>query len=97
MKWINSHILHRPYIGLYSDYVNYTINHISDNSNELPCLLPNYDHTPRSGKRGMLLHKSNPKLFADLLRGCLDKRKNISNEENIIFLKAWNEWGKAII
>lgn len=95
LKWINSHILHRPYVGLYSDYVNYTINRISDNKRELPCLLPNYDHTPRSGKRGLLLHKSTPKLFAKLLMGSLRKRENISADENLIFLKAWNEWGEG--
>lgn len=95
LKWINTHILNRPYVGIYSDYVAYTIRQMSDCTQELPCLLPNYDHTPRSGNRGLLLHKSTPKLFAELLSKCLDVRKNIPDEENIIFIKAWNEWGEG--
>lgn len=94
-KWINSHILKRPYIGLYSDYVKYVTARISDNPRILPCLLPNYDHTPRSGKRGMLLHNSNPQLFGQLLEKTVSKRACVAEKENVLFLKAWNEWGEG--
>lgn len=94
LKWINSHVLHRPYIGLYRDYVKYVVNQINEDPHILPCLLPNYDHTPRSGKRGMLFHKSTPQLFESLLKQSFDIR-NVESEDNIIFLKAWNEWGEG--
>ena len=94
LKWINSHVLHRPYIGLYMDYVKYVVNQINEDPHILPCLLPNYDHTPRSGKRGMLFHKSTPQLFESLLKQSFDIR-NVESEDNIIFLKAWNEWGEG--
>lgn len=95
IKWFNSHILHRPYIGEYSEYVKYTIKRTTVNPNILPCVLPNYDHTPRSGKRGLLLHNATPELFAKLLKGIFEKRKTIKNEDNVVFLKAWNEWGEG--
>jgi len=93
MKWFNAHVLHRPYIGKYFEYINYVINHTNDNKEELPCLLPNYDHTPRSGKRGLILHKATPELFAKLLEGIFQKREIV--DDNIIFIKAWNEWGEG--
>lgn len=95
LKWVNTHILDRPYIGMYSDYVKYVSARITNNPRILPCLLPNYDHTPRSGKRGMLLHNSTPQLFGQLLGETVSKRDGVSKEENIVFLKAWNEWGEG--
>lgn len=95
VKWIENHILYKPYIGLYKDYVKYAVAHITDNKRQIPCILPNYDHTPRSGRRGLLLHKATPKLFEALLMQVFKKRKKIPLEENIVFLKAWNEWGEG--
>lgn len=95
VKWVEFKIMHLPRIGQYKDYVNYVINHISEDRRLLPCLLPNYDHTPRSGRRGFLFNSADPSLFEILLKETFKKRKEISKEENIIFLKAWNEWGEG--
>lgn len=95
VKWINSHILHRPYIGMYKDYVNYMAERVPDDRRRIPCLLPNYDHTPRSGKKGLLFHHSTPTLFENLMEQVLRVRRNIPQEENLIFIKSWNEWGEG--
>ena len=34
------------------------------------CLLPNWDNTPRSGRRGVVLHRSTPELFQKASCGC---------------------------
>lgn len=94
-KSFNRHILHNPYIGQYKNYKNYLLNHLSQEKNILPCVLPNYDHTPRSGRKGLLLHNATPQLFGELLQKVLIKRQNIPLEENLIFIKAWNEWGEG--
>ena len=57
--------------------------------------IPNYDHTPRSGRRGMLLHKSTPVLWGKLLENVFILRSHIKEEENLVFIKAWNEWGEG--
>ena len=94
-KWIRNHVLHQPYIGLYKDYVNYLSRHTPVDDKILPCILPNYDHTPRSGRRGMLLHNSTPTLWGKLLENVFMLRSHIKEEENLVFIKAWNEWGEG--
>lgn len=59
----------------------------------IPMLLPNWDHTPRSGRRGEVLHKSHPKFFYKHAKETLSKVMKKDNK--IIFLKSWNEWGEG--
>ena len=60
-----------------------------------PTLLPNWDHSPRSGKRGSILTHSDPESFKrhaqHVLNGCRTK----DPETNLVFLKSWNEWGEG--
>lgn len=58
-----------------------------------PTIIPNWDHTPRSGKFGHVLHKSTPELFAKHVEETLESIKN--KQTKIIFLKSWNEWGEG--
>lgn len=60
----------------------------------LPCILPNYDHTPRSGKRGVVL-ESSPRQFEKLLRSIYKLIVNGTLDVPIIFIKSWNEWGEG--
>lgn len=93
IKWIATHIFKCPMICQYKHYVKYMKTNVSDEDNILPCILPNYDHTPRSGRRGILLHNSNPSLWGKLTKEIIRIRKHSKN--NIIFIKAWNEWGEG--
>ena len=58
-----------------------------------PTIIPNWDHTPRSGYNGFLLHNSTPKLFAEHVKDVLETIKDKNN--SICFLKSWNEWGEG--
>lgn len=62
----------------------------------IPSLLPNWDNTPRSEKRGWIIQGSSPKLFGehftDVLSSIID---NKSNPHNIVLLKSWNEWAEG--
>ena len=61
--------------------------------NVIPFIIPNWDHSPRSGNNALVLHDSNPRLFAKL---CDEVISNTLNKENrLIFLKSWNEWGEG--
>lgn len=60
-----------------------------------PTLIPNWDHTPRSGVNGDLLTKSTPQNFK---KHCIDVINSIKSKEKInqiCFLKSWNEWGEG--
>lgn len=60
-----------------------------------PTLIPNWDHTPRSGKRGYLFHHSTPELFEKHCEDVLSHVINKPEKDQIVFLKSWNEWGEG--
>lgn len=59
-----------------------------------PCLLPNYDHTPRSGKRGTVL-LSDPEQFGSFFQQVLELERGVKSESPLLFIKSWNEWGEG--
>lgn len=63
--------------------------------NVIPMIIPNWDHSPRSGNRGYILHNSSPKLFELNLLNALECVKNKPDDVKIIFLKSWNEWAEG--
>lgn len=87
--------LHRPVIYSYSDVVKCAFSEFPADPRFLPCVLPNWDNTPRSGNRGVVFDKSNPELFREyLLKGLALIERN-PPELRICFLKAWNEWAEG--
>lgn len=87
-------IFNRPEILKYQDVSPLFINTVYDSKeNVLPTLIPNWDHTPRSGTNGYLFEDSRPEYFAlhlDRVKQVLKPKKN-----QICFLKSWNEWGEG--
>jgi hypothetical protein len=60
---------------------------------ELPLLIPNWDNTPRSGRRGVVLGGATPELFEQMCVATRTKLKTAS--QPIVFVKAWNEWAEG--
>jgi hypothetical protein len=60
-----------------------------------PCVIPNWDNTPRSDVRGSVLHESTPELFRLHLRQALDLVQNRRPDERLVFVKSWNEWAEG--
>lgn len=60
-----------------------------------PCLVPNWDNTPRSGVDGRVLHDATPEQFrmhlVDVLRGIEDRPL----DRRLVFIKSWNEWAEG--
>jgi hypothetical protein len=63
--------------------------------NYAPCVLPNWDNTPRSGKRGIVFDNATPDLFEIYLKNAIGKVLHKPYQERIVFLKAWNEWAEG--
>lgn len=63
--------------------------------NKYPCAIPNWDNTPRSGLKGLVLHGSTPELFRTHLREVLDQACRKPAEHQLIFIKSWNEWAEG--
>jgi lipopolysaccharide biosynthesis protein len=60
-----------------------------------PTVIPNWDNTPRSGRRGIVLHGSSPALFARHVRHALTLLGDRPAEHRLVFVKSWNEWAEG--
>ena len=60
-----------------------------------PCVTPNWDNSPRSGRRGYVVTGATPERFAHHLRHAVDRVREMPAEHRIIVLKSWNEWAEG--
>ena len=63
--------------------------------NVYPTLLPQWDRTPRAGIKTDPLTKSTPEKFQKTVEEAINLVKDKQPEHQILFLKAWNEWGEG--
>ncbi len=61
----------------------------------LPVVLSNWDNTPRFGARGFVLTDATPEAFGTRLRAAVDAVVDLPPEQQIVFLKSWNEWAEG--
>jgi len=87
-------VLHRPRVNSYKKMWPRLISHLEREDNRyIPVIMPNWDHTPRSGVNGDLFVGSTPEEFE---KHCKDVIASVSKKENpIAFIKSWNEWGEG--
>ena len=83
-----------PGIREYSEMYPKFLCDIDLSENVVPTLIPNWDHTPRSGVTGTVLQGATPELFK---AHCLEVLRGVSRKESnpLVFLKSWNEWGEG--
>ncbi len=60
-----------------------------------PCVVPNWDNTPRSGQRGSVLRGSTPELFRAHLKQALAVIEPLPPQHRIIMARSWNEWAEG--
>ena len=92
---IKRKLFHRPQILHYSDYSQWIQSHYSISENIHPCLCPNFDHSPRSKERGVIIDDHSPQKWEKLCRKMIKKCSCREEKNNLIFVKAWNEWGEG--
>lgn len=91
--WIDKHILNK---GQIIDYKEASIffDGLEDERKEvIPTLIPNWDHSPRSGRREHILIQSDPGSFKLHVERILNRVK--SKENPLVFVKSWNEWAEG--
>lgn len=60
-----------------------------------PCVVPNWDNTPRSGLNGFVLQGSTPELYGKHLREAVSLVADNDPDHRLIFIKSWNEWAET--
>lgn len=85
----------RPLIVEYKKAMKYFIGEEEKSLNIFPCIIPNWDHTPRSGENGLVYHNSTPNLFKEHVKQVINSIAHKPENRKIVFLKSWNEWAEG--
>jgi lipopolysaccharide biosynthesis protein len=88
-------LLSRPQVIDYQEAMLYFLDNVSSETQAYPCVVPNWDNSPRSGIRAVVLQNSTPGLFREHLREALRLVADRAFEDRIVFLKSWNEWAEG--
>lgn len=94
-KSILHKIFRMPAISNYKCNAKYFTNGNDKDIKVIPTVIPNWDHTPRSGKEGLVLVNSTPQNFRNNIRVTLNNVMHKPSEHRIIFIKSWNEWAEG--
>lgn len=85
--------------GMVLDYEDIVVNkkYFKYNYNRLyRAVMPMWDNTARRDNKGMIFHKSSPKLYQNWLQDVITEANERTDiEDNLIFINAWNEWGEG--
>lgn len=79
----------------YKDIVKYLFNEWDQKENVYPQIIPNWDRSPRGGRRAVIYTGSTPELFKQHALDALKLVENKQDEHKIIFLRSWNEWAEG--
>lgn len=60
-----------------------------------PEVFPRFDHSPRSKGKELIFVGDSPELFHQYMSMAIDAVKNKPKERQLIFVRAWNEWGEG--
>lgn len=84
-----------PQIIDFRDYARTVLANFPDIEGVAPVIAPNWDHTPRSGRRGSVFIHSNPANFYDFMNELFKKMNSLKNQPPFYMIKSWNEWGEG--
>jgi len=87
----------KVFLGIY-DYRDFIRNFSSENDKQklfYPTIYANWDNSPRSGRRAMIMENCNPEEFKKHIRQVFSNVKDKPEEHRIVILKSWNEWAEG--
>lgn len=79
----------------YRDYCRYLLGHYRHAEGTYPCIYPNWDHSARSGRLATIFRNAEPRVWGELCAGLFDTLRDRPGDENLVFVKSWNEWGEG--
>jgi hypothetical protein len=79
----------------YAELVKHGLISSRFNSRFIPCVVPNWDNTPRSKHRGVVVEGASPDQLKNYLAAICSLISDRPPNDRIVFLKAWNEWAEG--
>lgn len=83
------------WIYSYSSIIERMLQKKTPSYKRFPCVTPSWDNTPRRKREAAILKDSTPELYGKWLKAAIKKVIPFSEEENLVFINAWNEWGEG--
>lgn len=95
-RLVKGKLIHRPPNLLnYKEVIPSLLSNIDSDEDVIPTIIPQWDHSPRSGWYGTIYEKSTPELFKIYATKAFNLVKHKKADHQLIFLKSWNEWGEG--
>uniref|UniRef100_A0AB33JA10 Glycoside hydrolase family 99-like domain-containing protein n=1 Tax=Prevotella sp. GTC17259 TaxID=3236795 RepID=A0AB33JA10_9BACT len=60
-----------------------------------PCIIPNYDRSPRGGRKSVMYYGATPELFKQHVEEAIDIISAKHPQHRVMFIRSWNEWGEG--
>lgn len=95
LRKLRSLLLRSPRIIPYKEAMRTFIGKEEEREDVYPTIIPNWDHTPRTGRQGLVFHNSTPELFSQHLKTLEKVLEKKGQGDRIIFIKSWNEWAEG--
>ena len=67
----------------------------SGSPRQYPCVVPQWDNTPRTGKEGIVIRDATPAMFKRQVAGAVETLANRPVSQRLLFVKSWNEWAEG--
>lgn len=88
-------LFEKPKINTFNGYTKAFFKDFELKEGIIPTITPNFDHSPRSQARGVIIAGSTPDRWKSFLKKVFRLTSCRSEEENVILIKSWNEWGEG--
>jgi hypothetical protein len=62
-----------------------------------PSVFPGWNNTPRFKEHSLLMLNSSPEKYRQWLSYAIEQVQSFKQDEKIVFINAWNEWGEGMI
>lgn len=101
-NWLKKKIIRRLfrhfryiYRCRYEEYMADSLVLLVKEHETIPCIDPDFDHSPRNRFRPKVLYGSTPQKWGALVRGVRGIIERRSDNNRLMFIKAWNEWAEG--
>lgn len=95
-KHLQGIVLHRPTrVYDYRKQYKELVGDIDKDDDVIPQIVPQWDHSPRGGRKTIIYTHSTPEYFAKHVRMAMEAIKGKKEEHQILMLKSWNEWAEG--
>lgn len=84
-----------PNVYKYSDAIECAFGEYDKDERVFIEVFPRFDHSPRSKGKELIYIEDTPELFEEYMKKAIRIVKEKEIEHQIIFIRAWNEWGEG--